>query len=47
MGQELNDTEQCRLRERSAAIQGPPPQPYDPLDASLIAMMIRSKVDVP
>lgn len=31
----------------AAAIQRPPPQPYDPLDASLIAMMIRSKVDVP
>jgi len=33
-------------RERSVAIQGPPPQPYDPLDrhvASLLAMTIPSK----
>jgi hypothetical protein len=40
---------QRRHRERSAAIQGPPPQPYDPLDrrvASLLAMTIPSKQDV-
>ena len=40
---------QRRHRERSVAIQGPPPQPRDPLDrhvASLLAMTIPSKRDV-
>jgi 2-polyprenyl-6-methoxyphenol hydroxylase-like FAD-dependent oxidoreductase len=40
---------QRRHRERSVAIQGPPPQPYNPLDrhvASLLAMTIPSKRDV-
>ena len=40
---------QRRHRERSVAIQGPPPQPYDPLDrhvAPLLAMTIPSTRDV-
>jgi hypothetical protein len=40
---------QRRHRERSVAIQGPSPQPYDPLDrrvASLLAMTIPLKRDM-
>jgi hypothetical protein len=40
---------QRRHRERSVAIQGRPPQPYDPLDryvAPLLAMTIPSMRDV-